>query len=354
MIEWVVKMFMLRCSIEITACAAGRRSSRSGVSERPTTSNAPTRSVPANQTLPTKLWKPPTTLAFNSQLFPGFRSPSSLIESHLPYPLSPYLLSPHLLSPHVSSSKTDVRVLVDFDGTIVPGDVTDHIMASFADPSWLTLEAEFQRGRMGARTCMAAQVELLRATPSDIARAVNERDMDPDFPRFVAECRKRGIGVTVVSDGFGLAIETMLQRHNLDLPYYANHLEYLGQQRWQLGFPNRGTSCLTEAGNCKCDQLAASPMRTVVIGDGRSDFCVATRADFVLSKSKLTDHCRELGLHHWPVTGFDDVVARFDGWLAEAQHDDKRPNNIGQSRPLHPSPRIPAPSVTSTQTELAG
>jgi 2-hydroxy-3-keto-5-methylthiopentenyl-1-phosphate phosphatase len=199
----------------------------------------------------------------------------------------------------VSSSCSDVRVLVDFDGTIVPGDVTDHIMASFAGPKWLELEAEFQAGRMGARTCMSAQVDLIRATPADIARAVNERDADPDFAQFVAVCRSRAIAVTVVSDGFDVAIKTMLQRYRLDLPFSANQLTWLG--------------------NCKCSRLAPPGQRTVVIGDGRSDFCVAAHADFVLSKTRLTDHCGAEGIRHWAIDGFADVLACFDGWIAEAR-----------------------------------
>jgi 2-hydroxy-3-keto-5-methylthiopentenyl-1-phosphate phosphatase len=251
----------------------------------------------------------------------------------------------------VPSSCSDVRVLVDFDGTIVPGDVTDHIMASFAGPRWLELEAEFQAGRMGARTCMSAQVDLIRATPADIARAVNERDADPDFPEFVATCRRRGINVTVVSDGFDVAIKTMLQRYRLDLPFTANQLTWLGGDRWRLDFPNRSTTCRTEAGNCKCSRLAPAGQRTVVIGDGRSDFCVATRADFVLSKARLTEHCRTSGIRHWAIDGFADVMNRFDGWIAEARSTPTR--NARQAT----SPRRPSTTnapLSPTENVLIG
>ena len=219
----------------------------------------------------------------------------------------------------VPSSIADVRVLVDYDGTIVPGDVTDHIMQSFASPKWLELETDYHAGRINSRDCMGAQVDLLRASRDDIFRAVAERPIDPSFPAFVSECRRRGIAVTVVSDGFDLAIEATLQRYELDLPYYANHLKWLGDNRWALEFPNRNQSCKTEAGNCKCLQLAAGSTRTVVIGDGRSDFCAAGNADFVLSKAGLTKHCQSVGIPHWPFADFADVLARIDGWLLEAR-----------------------------------
>ena len=171
---------------------------------------------------------------------------------------------------------------------------------------------------MNSRDCLGAQVDLIRASRSDIIRAVNERDIDPAFPAFITKCAARRIPVTVVSDGFDLAIETVLKRHNLDLPYFANHLEWIGGGRWRLGFPHQNTACRTEAGNCKCRQVAMAPIRTVVIGDGRSDFCAASNASFVLSKSNLTTHCRQEGLRHRPFGGFDEIVANFDIWLADA------------------------------------
>jgi 2-hydroxy-3-keto-5-methylthiopentenyl-1-phosphate phosphatase len=223
---------------------------------------------------------------------------------------------------------SDVHFLVDFDGTVVPGDVTDHVMASFADARWLELEEAFQAGRINSRECMAAQVDLIRATPADLARAVAERDVDPDFPRFVDMCAAHGISVTIVSDGFDLSIALMLKRYGLSLPYVANHLEYLGAKRWRLGFPHRNATCRMSAANCKCLQVPAVPKRTIMIGDGRSDFCVASRADFVLSKGRLSEHCHAQKLSHAPITGFGDVVARFDHWLAEARADLPNPDRL--------------------------
>ena len=252
------------------------------------------------------------------------------------------------------SSHTDIRVLVDFDGTIVPGDVTDHVLQCFAGPQWLELEALWQSGRMNSRDCLGAQVDLIRASRDEIVRAINEREIDPAFPAFAAECAARRIPVTVVSDGFDLAIETVLKRNNLDLPYFANHLEWLGGGRWRLGFPHRNAACRTEAGNCKCRQIATAPVRTVVIGDGRSDFCAASEASFVLSKSNLSTYCRQEGLRHRPFGGFDEILAGFDNWLADARSSPSRSEH--KSRPIRRVNAVAVPSAhpaaVSTQTAL--
>ena len=61
--------------------------------------------------------------------------------------------------------RMNCHVFIDFDGTLAPGDPTDTLLAKFADPSWLDLEAEFKAGRMTSRECMARQFGLLRASP---------------------------------------------------------------------------------------------------------------------------------------------------------------------------------------------
>lgn len=214
----------------------------------------------------------------------------------------------------MSSARNNCHVFIDFDGTIVPDDVTDFVLDSFADPKWLEIEKAWKAGLIGSRDCLRAQVDLIRATPEQIARAVSQRTVDPDFRPFVERCLDAGMHVSVVSDGFDLAIEAVLKKLDLKLPYFANHLEWLGGDRWRLGFPHMQDSCGTGAGNCKCSRIPAVPVSTVVVGDGRSDYCVSEKADFVLAKSSLIEHCRRNHLNHMAINGFADGLAAFDTW----------------------------------------
>ena len=192
----------------------------------------------------------------------------------------------------------------------------------------------------------AAQVDLIRATPTEIARAVNERTIDPQFPEFVAKARAHDMDIVVVSDGFDLAIEAVLKRAALDLPYYANHLEWLGKDRWRLGYPNLNTDCKPKSGNCKCARIADGATRTVMIGDGKSDFCVASKADFVLSKASLTKECVSQGLRHIAIGGFADVLRLFDTWTLEALMAPRR-----QTLPRYPM-RTPVGDMSKRPTLL--
>lgn len=211
-----------------------------------------------------------------------------------------------------------LRVLVDFDGTAVPDDVTDRILASFCDPEWLAVEADWKAGRISGHDCMRLQVDLMRATPQRLAETIREHDFDPDFAEFVEKCRIHDVDVVIVSEGFDVTIETLLGRAGLSLPFHANRLEWIGGDRWRLAFPNLNSDCGGQLGNCKCRQIAAGARRTVAIGDGRSDFCLAGSVDFVLAKGALTHECARRGWRYLAVTGFADINRQFNAWTMQA------------------------------------
>ena len=218
----------------------------------------------------------------------------------------------------VSSTRFKCRVLVDFDGTIATVDTTDLLLERFADPAWVDVEEAWKAGRIGSRECMLRQVALVRATPEQLDAFVADIEIDPHFPAFVALCRARGLAVTVVSDGLDRTVGAVLRRHGLDLPFRANHLEWLGGDRWRLGFPHAKDDCRALSGNCKC-QFAVAPPGTVrvVVGDGRSDFCVAGEAELVIAKSALARHAAESGMPHFSITSFAEATPLLAAWLDE-------------------------------------
>ncbi|MEZ5817674.1 MAG: HAD-IB family phosphatase [Hyphomicrobiaceae bacterium] len=217
---------------------------------------------------------------------------------------------------------------MDFDGTIATEDTTDRLLERFAEPGWLDIEDDWKAGRIGSRECMVRQIALLRATPDELDRFVAEIEIDPAFPAFVALCRARDIEITVVSDGLDRTVGAVLDRHGLDLAYRANKLEWLGGNRWRLLFPHGRADCRALAGNCKC-QFASHPPGTVrvVVGDGRSDFCVAGEAELVLAKGALARHAATTGLPHFAFRSFSEATSLFAAWLddtspqPEASHD---------------------------------
>ena len=213
------------------------------------------------------------------------------------------------------SAPTGYRVLLDFDGTVAPDDPTDRLLERFADPAWQRIEAEWQAGRITSCECMQAQAALLRATPDALDAAIGLVQLDPAFPRFVAFCRCRDIDVSIVSDGFDRVVEAALREARLPVRFFANALQWQGGDRWRLALPHQRGDCRSGAANCKCAHGAWGGGGSIVVGDGRSDFCMARRADYVIAKGALAEFCRAEGLPHAPFRRFEDATLRLAEWL---------------------------------------
>ena len=208
------------------------------------------------------------------------------------------------------------HVFIDFDGTLAPGDPTDTLLDKFADRTWLQLEAEFKAGRMTSRECMARQIGLIRATPEAYDALVGSMSIDPHFVDFARVCERHGIPMTIVSDGPDRSIEILQRKAGIEVPYFANKLEFLGGDRWRLAFPHARPDCSMVAGNCKCQFTERFPAATqIMIGDGRSDFCISRRVDLVLAKGALVRHCEAQGLPHHVFKDFRDATRLLKGWL---------------------------------------
>ncbi len=202
-------------------------------------------------------------------------------------------------------------ILCDFDGTISVEDVIDSLLDRFGCPGWEVLERDWRAGRIGSRECMAGQVDLLQMSRMELDAHLAGLWIDHAFPDFVAKARELNVPLRIVSDGLDYAIQQILGRYGLaDLPLAANHLAPgVPPKLWQLSSPFQAAGC--RSGTCKCACVAQAHEtgdKTLLIGDGASDFCAADRADFVFAKHRLIEHCRATGIPYMPVTGFEDAL----------------------------------------------
>ncbi|MBB3225686.1 2,3-diketo-5-methylthio-1-phosphopentane phosphatase [Luteibacter sp. Sphag1AF] len=202
------------------------------------------------------------------------------------------------------------NILCDFDGTITVEDVIDSLLDRFGRPGWEILERDWRAGRIGSAECMAGQVSLLDVTRAEMDAHLHGLHIDHGFPAFVTEASRLGMPIRVVSDGLDYAIASILERHGLNsLPVAANHLNMAGDREWRLTSPFRQPDC--RSGTCKCACVAesrATGRKTLLIGDGASDFCAADTVDFVFAKNRLIEHCRAAGIPYVPIASFDEAL----------------------------------------------
>jgi 2,3-diketo-5-methylthio-1-phosphopentane phosphatase len=237
-------------------------------------------------------------------------------------------LSPAIREAISADRDVNWAIACDFDGTIAKVDVTNELLIRFAKPEWEDVEADWVAGKIGSRECMALQVALLRVSRAELDAFLDTVEIDAAFPAFVADCRARNVPIRVVSDGLDYSVRRVLVRHGLgDLPVATNRLVQTAPTEWKLEFPYFRENCSALSGTCKCAVAAENgTRRTLLIGDGTSDFCLAGDADYVFAKHKLLAHCLQKGIPHRAFAGFD--VAR--SLLAQllGHHTQHAANNI--------------------------
>jgi len=220
------------------------------------------------------------------------------------------------------------NILCDFDGTIAIEDATDALLERYAHPDWLKLERDWREGRIGSAECMAGQVALLNASREEIDTQLAGLRIDPAFPAFVDAVNAAGVTLRVISDGLDYAIKSILRRYGLEhLPVQANHLVQTGPRSWKLETPFADAHCRVNSGHCKCSSAVRAHnkhRRVLLIGDGASDFCAATEADFVFAKHRLIEHCRHADIPHVSIVGFADAIGLLPALLAGKLHTPRR------------------------------
>ena len=197
-------------------------------------------------------------------------------------------------------------VICDFDGTVTPFDVTDAILERFARPAWKTIEDEWVRGAISARQCMERQIPLIEAPLERLDAFLDTVPVTGGFVEFVRYSRSKGIPLGIVSDGMDYPIKRILNRHGLrHVPVVANRMVYR-EGAYRLEFPYGREGCAS--GVCKCGvaEAVSGDGKTLLIGDGLSDCCLARSASFTLHR-----RCAAEGYPYFTYLDFFDILEAF-------------------------------------------
>ena len=207
--------------------------------------------------------------------------------------------------------------IIDFDGTVAPTDTVDALLERFADPEWRRIEADWVAGRINSQQCMAAQLALVSGDHEELENFLQSVAVDPSFPAFVRYVAPFA-DMAVVSDGLDYPIRHALRKLDIPpIPIFANKLGFR-TGGLDISFPYADLSCTVKSGVCKCAVArsvdAGRGLTTILIGDGRSDLCVARSADYVFAKGSLRRFCDEEGIIYIPFESFHDVLSVIRDW----------------------------------------
>lgn len=201
-------------------------------------------------------------------------------------------------------------VVVDFDGTVCPKDVSEELLGAFAEPGWWEVDLAFQRGEVGSRECLVRQARMVRATQEEmLAFALERFPLDPTFRPFAEWARGRGLELVVASDGMGFYVEPMLRRAGLAwVPVLTNEVRFEPEGP-RFAFPHAHEACVG-CGTCKMRAVLDRRERlgpVAFVGEGHSDRYGALYADLVFAKDQLAELCWAEGVPYRPWETFEDV-----------------------------------------------
>lgn len=201
--------------------------------------------------------------------------------------------------------------IVDFDGTISFKDSVDALLEKHAHESWKDVEAQWINGEISSKECMQQQIELVSADKQKVHLLSEEIEIDPSFKKFIEDIRPK-MDIIVVSDGLDYVIHRTFQKENiLSLEVYANNLIFMEGDRLSIHFPYYDKGCPNGCGVCKCAIAKQRINPLYLIGDGKSDMCLAGKVDYVFAKGSLITYCKDNHISFSPVETFDDVLRTY-------------------------------------------
>jgi 2-hydroxy-3-keto-5-methylthiopentenyl-1-phosphate phosphatase len=216
-------------------------------------------------------------------------------------------------------------LFLDFDGTISRRDAVDAILETYADPKWLSFEADWRDGRIGSRDCLRAQMSLVRASRKQIDNLLDGIGIDEELLTLLELCAGQHITTHIVSDGFDYCIRRILSGASKRLAALlrggrvcAGHLESRGHL-WRTEFPFFHQTCGHGCATCKpavMRLLNKTNAPAIFVGDGFSDRYAVESADLVFAKDGLATYCTEQSIEYSRYQNLGEVAAGIDRWLA--------------------------------------
>ncbi len=217
--------------------------------------------------------------------------------------------------------------IVDFDGTISVNDTIDAMLDKFATSEWLEVEKTWTEGKIDAVACMTKQIGMVKTDHISLENFFRGIQLDATFLpfyKYVSQFSK----VVIASDGLDHAIKIALRNAEWpEIPIYSNHLNFI-PEGIEIQFPLRKVDCKGGNGMCKC-AVATNLVKDVdgpivLIGDGKSDSCIAGMADIVFAKGSLIKYCEANKIKHHRFQTFADVLNIIKEWPAKTQSSFKK------------------------------
>jgi len=181
----------------------------------------------------------------------------------------------------------------------------NEILGHFANAKWKGYDEEWLNGRISSCKCIKKQISLLRsASKEEILKLIDMQEIDPYFKSFYKFCLDLNIEVEILSDGLDFYIGRILNNNGIAIKNIKSNI-YKGAGK--VIFPYLNRDCLKKCANCKSSHINIDKF-SIYIGDGKSDYCAASKCDIVFAKKALADYLKTNKIPYNLFDDFNDVL----------------------------------------------
>lgn len=208
------------------------------------------------------------------------------------------------------------KIFVDFDGTISLDDVGEKLFIEFGDSDFAKkLINDWNNDLVEPKN---GWIELCNSVESIDEIKLNDFltniEIDRTFKTFVEYCKTNSFDLKIISDGFDLYINKILEKEKIvDIDVSSNKLQLINNKLIPT-FPNSSSDCSCSA-NCKRNFVinnSSDEEFTVYIGDGVSDRCPIQYCDIIFAKDTLLKFCEINRITYYPIKNFNDIITKLD------------------------------------------
>ncbi len=208
-------------------------------------------------------------------------------------------------------NKREIKIFVDFDGTITIKDIGEEIFKKFGDKNIVDrVIDDLLNDRISSRQCWEELCKSVEQIEEDhLKNFIDELPVDSTFKNFIDFCKSNDLDVIVLSDGFDFYIERVFNKAGINgIKYYSNLL-MINEGKLLAKYPYYDADSPISA-NCKKNHIinhSSDDDFTIYIGDGNSDKDAAQYCDFIFAKKDLARFCSMERISFSPFNDFVDV-----------------------------------------------
>lgn len=202
-------------------------------------------------------------------------------------------------------------ILTDFDDTAAVQNVAEMLLHQFGGESWQDVRARFRAGELSLKDYQEITFNDIDADLESMKAFVRENaSLRPHFTELWEFCQEINSPMAVVSLGLDFYIKALLDKEGAPgVPVYCVNTRFTPEgisYYYHHAYPGK-----EELGNSKglvVDRYKQLGYHVIYVGDGRSDFEGAERADTVFAHSFLAEECRRQHVAFRPFVDFGDVM----------------------------------------------